>query len=376
MDESQPYSWRVFIRTATFLLGVAIGVGPALADTWPQIVAAAKQEGKIVLYGPSGGHVREALVNGFQEKFPDLRVDYTGGTNTQIMPKIINEAKAGLRIADLSIGGSASPVSELLPRNLLADIRPFLVGPESSDASKWKGGRHEFADDAARHVLIPSTLGMPVFAYNSKLFDPSGVRSWKDLLDPQWKGKITIWDPRAPGAGQAMAAFAYNTAELGPDYLRKLFKQEVTFAAAADQRQAFEWIVSGRKVMYLGPATNIAQGLIQKGLPISYYTAARVKEGSWLTSGAGSIAVVRDPPHPNALKVYLDWLLSKEGQLAMNRALSQVSLRQDVPADYIDTALVPQPGVRYITDYKEAYHRKKTTEVADFVTAEIGKLGK
>jgi ABC-type Fe3+ transport system substrate-binding protein len=87
--------------------------------------------------------------------------------------------------------------------------------------------------------------------------------------------------------------------------------------------------------------------------------------------------VVNGAPHPNAVKVYLDWVLGYEAQLAHSKAIDHTSLRTDVPFDFIHPALVPQEGGKYVDyDYKEAYQVKKGTEITDFVTREIAKLGK
>lgn len=358
-------------------LGLLLNPDSVKSQTWEQTIVAANREGKVVIYGPPGADLRDALTKGFQKKYPDIKIEYTGGANPQLTPKLVTEAQAGLHVADVHIGGTTSPVAELLPRNILAPLHPFLVGPEASNPSKWKGGKYEFADEAGKQILVFALLAHPGYAYNKNTVDASSVKSWKELLNPKWKGKMSMWDPRRPGAGLAMAAFAYFSEELGPEYLRQLFKQDIVYHASEGARQALEWVASGKYPINLATSTRQATELIAKGLPIELAKAALLKEGTWLTPGGSAVMVVNGAPHPNAVKVYLDWLLSREAQLAHSKAIDHKSLRVDVPSDFIHPALVPQEGGKYVDyDYKEAYQRKKATEITDFVTIEIAKVNR
>lgn len=330
-------------------LAIFFVAASAHAEVWQETVAAAKREGKVVVYGPPGTHIREALTRGFQKKYPDISVEYTGGANPQLTPKLIHEAQAGAITADLHIGGTTSPIAELMPRNILAPVQPFLVGPESSDSSKWRDGKYEFADEARKLILVFALIAHPGLAYNPKLVNGSAIKSWKELLQPRWKGKMSMWDPRRPGAGLAMSAFAYFSEELGPNYLRELFKQEVAFHSSENARQALEWVASGRYPMNLATSTRTATDLIAKGLSIELGKAPSMKEGTWLTPGGSALMVVRGAPHPNAAKVYLDWLLGREAQLDHSKAIEHVSLRMDVPFDFIHPALVPREGESTLT---------------------------
>jgi iron(III) transport system substrate-binding protein len=347
------------------------------AEDWSQVLAAAKKEAKVAVYGPPGGHIREALTKGFQAAYPEIIVEYTGGSNPQITPKIINEFKAGLRIADIHIGGTASPITELMPLNILAPVPPFLVGPEAQDATKWRSRKLEFADKAGKYVMVMAILAHPGFAYNPKLVDAHSIKSWKDFLQPKWKGKLSMWDPRRPGAGLALAAFAYNSQNvgLGKEYLSQLFRNKIVFHASENDRQALEWVASGRIPINLATSTRTGQQLIEKGLSIAYGRAGAFPEGTWTTPGSASVAVINEPPHPNATKVYLNWLVTKDAQLVWSKATGYPSLRVDVPTQHVPSQMVPQEGERYVADYKEEYVTAQRDEVMRWVISETRKLG-
>jgi ABC-type glycerol-3-phosphate transport system substrate-binding protein len=80
-----------------------------------------------------------------------------------------------------------------------------------------------------------------------------------------------------------------------------------------------------------------------------------LREGSYITPGNGNLAVLTNYPRPNALKVYLNWLLSPEGQLTWSRATGFPSQRRDVPTDHVLSVYVPKDGVPYMDGYSESY---------------------
>jgi ABC-type Fe3+ transport system substrate-binding protein len=82
-----------------------------------------------------------------------------------------------------------------------------------------------------------------------------------------------------------------------------------------------------------------------------------LQEGSYLTPGNGSFSVMNGAPHPNALKVYLNWFLSQDGQTAWARAAGHASRRVDVPTDHLNPAVVPAPGGNYTEKYSESQVR-------------------
>lgn len=372
-------SWRGFVLTLLvfFMTDLAAWTSSFAAETWAEVIAAAKKEGKVVVYGPPGAHIRDALTKDFLTKYPEIQVEYTGGSNPQLTPKLVNEAKAGLRIADIHLGGTASPITELMPLNILAPIQPFLIGPEARDAKKWRGEKFEFADKAGKYVVVLAMLAHPGFAYNPKLVDVNSIKSWKDFLQPRWKGKLSMWEPRRPGAGLALAAFAYNSQEvgLGKEYLSQLFRQQVVFHASENDRQALEWVASGKFPINLATSTRTGQELIAKGLPIAYGRAGAFPEGTWTTPGSASVTVITGAPHPNATKVYLDWLLSKDAQASWSKASGYPSLRLDVPTKHVPSQMLLREGERYVADYKEIYVTGQKDEVMQWVIEETRRLG-
>jgi hypothetical protein len=106
--------------------------------------------------------------------------------------------------------------------------------------------------------------------------------------------------------------------------------------------------------------------LIGRGLSLKHLDSAALQEVTYMTAGNGSVVAVRDAPHPNALKVYIDYLFSREGQLEWSKAAGFASLRRDVPRDHVLDILVPKEGVDY-PDMSTEQYVKLRMELVNFI---------
>jgi iron(III) transport system substrate-binding protein len=275
---------------------------------------------------------------------------------------LIAEVSAGQHLTDVVIQGTTTTVGTLIPAGVVEPVWPFLVGPEAQDVSQWRGGRLDFSDEAEQHnVVFVSRVQVP-FAYNPGFVTAGTFKSWKDLLAPQWKGKIAMLDPRQAGGGLDNATFWYTREGLGRDFMQQLFGQDVTIGK--DDRQLLDWVARGQYPVAIGPHVPILYELKSKGLPLELYSGEALQEGSFVSAGSGSVAVATRPPHPNAVKVYLNYLLSREGQTEWSRASGVPSRRRDVPHDHLPEFLVPKDGVQYQENYKERFVKLREQVIA------------
>jgi ABC-type Fe3+ transport system substrate-binding protein len=185
---------------------------------------------------------------------------------------------------------------------------------------------------------------------NPTMVDPASFRSYKDLLDPQWKGKIVSDDPRNPGAGYATYLLFLLHPELGPDFIRALARQEPLLLR--DYVQQVDLVARGRYPILIGNSDNIAEERMHAGVPIHIVDPRQLRELSDVSPANGDLALFNRAPRPNAARVYINWLLSQEGQTIFARATGYVSNRLDVPTDHALPWRVPQPGA--IKSYDKA----------------------
>ena len=361
----------MFLVARIFLIAVSLGslVSAAAmaqsAQSWEQILAAAKKEGTVSVIGPQGSETRDALTLAFQKKYPDIRVELQSMAGTQIGPKLLNELAAGRNSTDLLITGTTTALETLLPAKALVAVKPWLSGPNTQDPSKWRGGKLTFSDEAQSYNLVFSAYVKAPFIYNSQLISGADFKSWKDLLEPKWQGKIALKDPVGAGGGLGNSTLWYSHEGLGKDFMRKMFAVK-DLVMPRDDRQMLDFAARGKYPIAIGPSDVLTNEFIARGLPLKHLRPETLKEGTYITAGNGSLAIPRSAPHPNALRVYLDFFLSPEGQLEWSKAAGFASLRRDVPKDHVQDILVPKDGMPYPDISNEKYVRLRE-EIVEFI---------
>jgi iron(III) transport system substrate-binding protein len=310
---------------------------------WERVLTAAKHEGKVIVNGPPGDTTRQALT-AFQQAYPDITVEYTGTRSADFIARVLTERQAGQYLADVHVGGTGGVIGELMPAGAVDPLKPALIRPEVLDDSLWFGGFDwGFMDTARQRVFsFASYVSWTVFINRDVI--PSGEFSkLEDLLDPKYRGRISINEPRDSSAGAFHSVVIIQ--QLGVEGYRKLLTEQ-DISVHRDTRQQVEALVRGTRPIGIGvsgaPLIEFQrQGLGQNVRPLDQ------PEASALTGGFGGCACLMNrAAHPNAARVYMDWLLGREGQGYWSRAYTTNSRRLDVePAD---PTLLPQPGVEYL----------------------------
>lgn len=362
---------------------IALSAGSAFAAEpkeappadWDRAVAAAKKEGKLSLYLYQGGGELEAVAQAFQKKYPEIVLTTVTGRGNQLGPRIMAERRAGKYLVDVYIGGPTTPYTVFYPAKILDPIRGALILPEVVDESKWWEGRHHYIDPENKYIFafVGSASGGYV-SYNSNLASAREFGSYWDLLQPKWKGRILSKDPKISGSQRIGVRMFYYTPGLGPEFLRRLYG-EMDVTLTQEIRQATDWLANGKfAVCFFCSDVRKAR---QQGLPVDEFATARWKENPAVSAGsAGSVVLPSQPPHPGAAKVFLNWLLSREGQAmyqkASNTAINtEESMRTDIPKDIIPAEDRRVEGVKYLLfDRPEYMDMKPIYEVLDRALAE------
>ncbi len=346
---------KALVLTLFLLCAIRFGVAfAALGEDWRKVVQAAKKEGTVAVAGTVGSAIGQVLSQPFQEQY-DIRVEYVGILGGQLAARLKRERDASLYLLDVVVHGTTTALTTLKPMGALDPIEPALMLPEVKDSRHWLGGKLWFSDKQKLNVLLGLTT-RPAFAINSNLVSSEQFKSFKDLLDSKWNGKIIVTrDPRIAGPGQAIFTHFFLHKDLGSEFIRAIVKQKLTILR--DDRQAMDWLGQGRYPIALGPPETISEDLIDKGVPIELIPPQQLKEGGDLSPGPASLMLMNKAPHPNAARVYINWLMSKEGQTAFSKATRIPSLRLDVPSEHIVPWRRPVPG--YLETYtEEALARK------------------
>jgi iron(III) transport system substrate-binding protein len=344
---------------------------------WERTVQGAKKEGKLSLYLYQGEGELGALAQLFQQKYPEISVTTVTGRGNQLGPRIMAERRAGKFLADAYIAGVTSTYEILYRGKILESVRSALILPEVLDESKWWQGQHHYMDPENKYIFIFVGNVVQYISYYTKAVDPADFHSYWDFLQPKWKGKILSRDPRFSGSQRIGLRIFYHTPDLGAEFIRRLYG-EMDITVTQEMRQATDWLASGKfSICFF--CSEILRAKSQ-GLPVDEFAAVRLKEGRGISAGnVGSVALPSQPPHPHAARLFANWLLSREGQIAFQRAVntptnSEESMRVDVPKDMIPADVRRIEGVKYIlADSPEFMNMAPIYEVLDKALAQSRK---
>jgi iron(III) transport system substrate-binding protein len=329
----------VMIEVLMVMALFGFNAGSVRAD-WESTLVAAKKEGRVAVITDVTATLRDALTLEFQKKY-GIPVDLLGSSGREVAPRVAAERKAGQFLWDIYIHGSTTALESMIPMGAFDPLEPALILPDVKDPKMWRGGAIEYLDPN-KMVMVMTPFHRGTIFYNAKLVNAKEFTSHKDLLNPKWKGKMVLDDPRRAGPGFATFTFFYLHPELGADFIRALGKQQMTILR--DYAQEVDAIGQGRYPVLIGGADFVVTGRAKQGVPIATVDARQLKEGTDLSPTNGNLALFNKAPNPNAAKIYINWLLSKEGQTIFARANGYVSARLDVPTDHTEPWRVPLPG--------------------------------
>ncbi len=312
-------------------------------NQWDLLVAAAKAEGKVVLLGPPDPHVRQELPAAFKARF-GVTVEYLGTRSSESAARLRLERGAGLYTVDVVFSGSDTLAGVYYPEKMLAPLKPALILGDALDPAKWRRGKLWFTDPQERYVLrLFNTVG-PALHINTRSVKPDELRAARDLLDPRWKGRISAHDPTVGGSGIGHATRYYL--QFGEDFVRRLYVDQKP-VVARDRRQLTDWLLRGSQPISLDAEEDQVERLRRDGLPVAAVYKLSDMPGT-LTAGVGQMALLDRAPHPNAAKLFANWMASKEGMEIYARARGEVPTRNDIDAlSFLPAELIPQAGADY-----------------------------
>ncbi|HEY1269094.1 MAG TPA: extracellular solute-binding protein [Candidatus Binatia bacterium] len=325
---------------------------PAWQERWDKVLAAAKKEGTVVVLGPPGDVIRNAMIDGFKKAYPGINLEYSGGRSGEQAVKLGTERDGGIYSADVFLGGPTTANFQLKPMKALDPVRPALILPEVVDTKYWRDNKHEFSDSDGLYDLVFVGQASSPIVYDSRQVKREEVEKVNDLLNPKFKGKIVVNDPMVSGA--AVPVFRFIWEMLGPqkatDYYKRL--RENAAVVDRDQRRQIEWVAQGKYAILVAPSDGVMAQLLHRG--VKFDVLEDFKDiGTYIGASFGTAMLVNKAPHPNGATVFLNWLLTKDAQTLWSKAMNHVSRRLDVPTDHLFTYMVPKPGVKYWAGYSE-----------------------
>jgi iron(III) transport system substrate-binding protein len=317
--------------------------GPAAAATpsadWEQVLAAAKKEGKVAVDTFTGqGYARVFKL--FTQAYPEIKLEHTNLESADFAPRVIQERKAGLYTWDVATIPTSTGLQVLKPAGAWDPVRPAIILPAVKDNANWRDGFEAGFLDKDRQIAYSFSLvrAVGVFA-NVDLVKDGELRSFKDLLAPRWKGKIVISDPRV--IGSTFWPLTVARLKLGDGIMKQLLIDQEP-VLSRDRNQLTEFMVRGRYPLGIGLNILALQDFQAKGVGKNIKTIP-LPETDY-QSGGSVVWLLNRAPHPNAARVFINWLLTKEAQAAWARELQTNSRFVGVSPGNLET-VVP-PGVQ------------------------------
>lgn len=320
-------------------------VKPALSEwelKWEKITKEASKEGRLVIYTSASSELRGDIARAFKAKYKNIDIEFVVGRGPELASKLLAEIKAQLNLADIFLGGASTFFTALKPRGALQEMGQVLVLPEVLDANAWFKGRVPFIDKE-NIVFAFMARPNPPITINTRFVKDEEIKGYQELLSPRWKGKIVVDDLTIDGPGLRWFAVVGNRI-LSMDYMRQFAKQEPVLMR--DFRLTAEWVAQGKYLIGIALLSASVSEFQKSGVPLIQISPA---EGDYITTGAGAISLVKGAPHKNAAALFINWLLSREGQLAWSRSELRQSARVDIPIDYLDKVHIRQPGIKYVS---------------------------
>jgi hypothetical protein len=216
---------------------------------WEKAVEAAKKEGQLTLYGSPDF---EGLFGEFHKKYPEIKITGVFNRGADVAKRLMAERRADKYLADLYVNGMTTGYNVFYKAKALDPIPPQLVLPEVTDASKWWRGKLHYVDPENQYLLNINGENRMVVAFNTKLVNPAEIKSYWDLLNPKWKGKIVAYDPTLGGSGDATRFFYYHKS-LGRNSSGAFFWRRISSSVPIRAKWATGWRAESLRSRFLRP---------------------------------------------------------------------------------------------------------------------------
>jgi iron(III) transport system substrate-binding protein len=339
------------MRGKAFLLAVLAVVIPSALQAAEQAspwLEGAKKEGKFLWYTTTQPASTDVIMKRFRERFPFIDISVYSANSAKVQERFVNEARNNRNQADLI------KTSDIHVEELLLEEAKLLQKYSSPEARAYPS---EMRDPAGYWNTLE--LGTNGIIYSPRLVPKDQVpSSYADLLQPRWKGKMGM-DNRDEEWFAAMLQIMGEAK--GLEYMKRLAQQDVNVRNGTTVLQ--NMVIAGEFPVLVNGRANTVEALIKKGAPIDWIAVEPVH------TTVSVVAIPAQAPHPNAAKLFIDWILSVDGQQVQKEAVripARPGIYPDPPRLIKDHKLHVLDGKdmaknynRYTTLFRQIFIKKK-----------------
>ncbi len=284
------------------------------------LVEGAKKEGALSVYSATNARDSRPVVDGFQKKYPFVKVNLFAGTGESVSTRLLMEQKGRKYTAD-TFNGILKDVEKVRREGFLL---PFYTPAQDIYNKKFLDPKRNW---------MPIYFTVLTFVYNTnEIKDPP--RTWQDLLDPKWKGKLAVEDTDEVWLINFTKMWGEAKAK---DYFTRLGKQDlkIVHGHSVQQQMLIAGEISSTATQYLHQA--IADK--KTGAPINFVIMDP------MIAQPNGIALMNSAPHPHAALLFIDYVTSKEGQALMYARGRNVAYPGMEPILNEANLLIDDPGL-------------------------------
>lgn len=315
--------------------GASPGTTAPVTGGWNEVVAAAENEGSVLLYSSQKPANLERLEKAFETAYPRIDLEFVRGTDADINPRVETENRTGRGTADVHMLTDATWIANAAQSG---SYSTELAGP-SLRAPEYRPGKSVLGNRFALSSAAVFALGWNTDAV------PGGLTSPHDVLDPKYSGKIGIVNPT--GIASYVDLYRFYAATYGADYWERMAALNPRiYPSALGIAQA---LTSGEIAV-----TPSVQPLVTEaaaGAPVGWALPAQPWGTPWY-SHVTSVA-----PHPNAAQVLVDFMVTREGQAALNDGYA--AALPDIPGAVVQAQDIAAPDTRDLTPDKVAQYSQE-----------------
>lgn len=301
-----------FRSMGLFFLLISLVPAADLAAQSKEVIEGGRKEGQLVFYSGMPIPDAQAILSALEKKYPFIKTTFYRATGSALVSRIQTEQRAGTHIWDVMNSTGFEPYA-LLEQGYFAKY-------DSAERKNFPEGHKD--NDGMWATMYTTPM---VVSYNSQLVAPADLpKDYVDLLSPKWKGRLGMDSSDLEWYANLRKIWG---AEKARSFLEGLKKQDVRFAQG---RTMLTGLLSGGEIALL--VNNFLQNVIEakrKGSPVEFVALDPV------VSAAGLVGINKLAPHPNAARLFVDFVLSREGQELIVKT-DRSSVRKDVAGNPLD----------------------------------------
>ena len=368
---------------------------------WEALIAAAKEEGRMVpVIGGGNGHEMQAIYDHFADLF-DIRMIYSRGSSREQADRIFAEQGAGRYLVDTVHSGATTMTTRYVPNGALQLFDPWLFHPEVTDKSLWLQGKHWYEDVQNGHSFVFAGTfaeedAAPGVTFNTNLVSIEEATAWRSMFEvleyakANWPGMVVAGNPLQAGGGfSGNLPRDYLNPALGPDWIEAFYGDpSLDLFFTDDEETRCNGLALGKFAMGMvigGCDDHIRAGAPMIRVDTAFRTEHNIPPYAELPDVVGCIACAVgtfvNTPNPNVTKLFVNWLLSREGQTVYHEKVGlgtaagreeeghgQHTFRvDDIPLGNVDPLLVPDRSKTYLGLEMQPVYFEILTPVTNWV---------